>query len=48
MKKIQLNTLYIEMWLSSLNTFEVNQFTKKKTFNSVNLGLRLYKKGKNE
>ena len=30
MKKIQLNTLYIEMWLSSLNTFEVNQFIKKK------------------
>ena len=44
--EIQFNSLYINMWLSSLNIFEENQFyekIKRETFNSINLWLRLYK-----
>ena len=50
LNKIQFNSFNINMWLSSLNSFEENQFyeLKRDTFNSVNLSLRFYKKGKNE
>ena len=50
LNKIQFNSFHINMWLSSLNSFEENQFyeLKRDTFNSVNLSLRFYKKGKNE
>ena len=42
--------MYIDVLLPSLNIFEENQFyeLKNETFNSVNLWLSLYKKGKNE
>ena len=37
--EIQFNSLYISMWLSSLNIFEENWFyekIKKETFSSIN------------